>query len=279
VLFLETYHPNYIRQQIVAFPAIVPVILRPGFTYTYTQFRGYSSLDSKSIPNYIFRMARFTMDNMPKEVKEALDHCMAINPEYIQVYFSDHDCALFIEEYYPQYAAYYQSVVPGAFRSDICRLLLLEQFGGVYNDIGHTYVSPLKNVIKNDTFVIVLDLNKFGIYNSFMASTPRHPLLQKMIQYIMKKVIRRDYGEHQLDITGPHALHRSIDSIPLFTNQSVYTIDGIEYGIKVLQHVPNYISDGSPIIQNKFKDYGKIMYTNDNIPHYSELWSMGLVYQ
>jgi len=229
-------------------------------------------------------MSLFKYTKLPVEFKNVLENAVTINPGYIQIYLDHDDCEMFIEEFFPDYASFYHSVIPGAFRSDICRLLLLYQFGGVYNDIGHTYIESIDSFTHHDVkLVLVREANNHGIHNSFIQSAPKHPLLKKFIEHIMDNVSARKYTDNMLNITGPGAIGYALRKEIRKGNDYKFSL-GIfelnEYVIQIIDHEwPVYIRDENRrFISTKIPNYYTIMYVNNSIPRYAELWKMGLVY-
>lgn len=278
--------------------------LYKGTTVSYTDFRlGYNedNMDSKTIPKLIFRMSKFPLNDLPVEIANVLEHCNKMNPEYLQIYLDDNDCNLFITEYFPQYVDDYQSVIPGAFKSDIIRLLLLYKYGGVYSDIGHTFLKPLDSFIdENDELVIVKDLvtknifretPSYAIHNAFIAVYKNNSIILYIIKYIIVNINSRKYGLNPLDITGPLAVGKAFnlffeneETTPLIigkydnnTNNEngkkikiLYLSSDDPSGLKIIDHTNN------KLISTKFKGYRNVMYSD--MPTYTNIWMNGLVY-
>lgn len=279
--------------------------LLSGSTYPYKTFRlNYNeTIDTNRIPKIIFRMSGFSFENIPIEIKNVLDDCTIMNPEYIQIYLDNHDCNLFIEEFYPQYSQSYHSIIPGAFKSDIIRLLLLHKYGGVYSDIGHTFLKPLDSFIEHsDKIILVKDrdvtlldnlyskiINKFiytisrsyAIHNAFIAIIPNHPLMIYISDYINKNIINKIYGENSLDITGPLVVGKLYNlffekdkETPLTVgkneNSKIFYLNQVDNNLKIVDE------NNQPLIKTKFSKYRKIMYSKNH--PYGDLWNMSLVY-
>ena len=107
----------------------------------------------------------------------------------------------------------FQQLLPGAYKADLVRLLLLYVYGGVYIDVGLTLALPLKDIIGEHELVLAEDLGlrlyhggHLGIYNAFMASIPKHPYIRECIDMIVYKIHNLDYGMSCWDITGPHIM-------------------------------------------------------------------------
>jgi len=301
---LTKYDKNKVIQKINTLNNLHSKNMIFGNTYSYIDFRTSYIIplnNVKTIPNIIFRMSSYPFDNIPNEIKNVLSHCNIINPDYIQIYLSDDDCNLFIEEYYPEYSEAYHTVIPGAFRSDIIRLLLLYKYGGVYADIGHTFIQPI-NMIINDSYdlVIVKDYdadyesiyiqlanifrptNQYTIHNAFIATNRSNILIYNMIKHVMNNVMNKYYGNNSLDITGPNALgsvYKKLINIPLKIGIS----DIHDLKIKILyfnvrnNNITIIDENNTDLILTKFPNYKNIMYSK--IPSYGELWVMGYVYK
>lgn len=310
ILFKKNkYKKDIILNQILELKKIenINFNLKPGKTYSYKTFRlYYKNHTSNKIPKIIFRMSGFSFENLPKEIKNVLDNCTTINPQYIQIYLDNNDCDLFIEEFYPQYSQSYHSIIPGAFKSDIIRLLLLYKYGGVYSDIGHTFLKPI-DIFIDDSYDIVfvkdrdvtnLDnfltkiINKFSvstpyaIHNAFILISPNHPLLLYIINYIDNNISQKKYGVNSLDITGPLAVGKAYN---IFFERDIETplVIGTnylkKYKIKILYLNSNNnnklrIVDekNQEFINTKFSGYYNLMYSKN--PGYPDLWRLRLVY-
>lgn len=286
-------------------------LINKGTTISYTEFRlGYNNQNDiqKTIPKLIFRMSKFPFNKLPVEIKNVLEQCNKMNPEYLQIYLDDNDCNLFMEEFFPQYVDAYQSIIPGAFKSDIIRLLLLYNYGGVYSDIGHTFLKPLDSFIdKNDELVIVKDLVTtnflekiknifiktplYAIHNAFIAVYKNNPIILYIIKYIIINIKSKKYGENPLDITGPLAVGKAFnlffgkdETTPLIigkydnnTNNEngkkikiLYLSSDDVSGLKIIDETNN------KLISTKFKGYRNVMYSD--MPTYTNIWMNGLVY-
>lgn len=102
----------------------------------------------------------------------------------------------------------YEEILPGAFKCDILRLVLLEKYGGIYIDLG-LYPDPeyLLPIINNNDLVLCEDRSIHGkgykIYNAIMGSVKNHIFIKNVISVIKIKISNFNYGRYSLDITGP----------------------------------------------------------------------------
>ena len=254
-----------------------------------------SYIYSKKIPPFLFKTSSFELNKVPPEIRDML--YLKENKDYITVYFSDADIISFIKEEYPEFYDDYTNVRPGAFKADIFRLLVLYLYGGIYNDIGHMYLRPIKDIVSStDELVLTkdwIDTSPKAIHNSFMAAYPRHPLILSFIENVMKNVHTRYYGKHPLDITGPTALGLFFNNFFSRNDQKIKVKNKIITGSHIYKghdsveyHVKFYYNDSvnidteteEPIIRLKFPNYYNIMYINRNVKRYGDMWKDQEVY-
>jgi len=288
----KTLHDSpYVQQyQILHYQSItdwetVSSIDIPKRIMSYREFLRYRIEKQDTIPFLIFRMSFSLFEDLPVSIKETLEKTQEVCKEYTQVYVSDIDIDMFIKRYYPQYMDLYHSVIPGAFRSDIARLLLIYHYGGIYNDIGHTYMVSPSQWIK-DNLILVKDTYKMlsipqliGIYNAFIAASPHHPVIKEMIDTVMDNVEHQRHGISALDITGPKAISRAFNHFfqrpeHEVVEQGRYLWTGKDekpYPIQVFYLKDSHIyHEHQALISCKFKNYQKTLYHHR--PKYSELW-------
>jgi len=136
------------------------------------------------------------------------------NPEFTFEFYNDDDCLLFIRKNFDERVLIaFQQLIPGAYKADLVRLLLLYVYGGVYIDVGHYLAVPLQDILGDHELVLTEDLDlryghgkHLGIYNAFIASIPKHAFIRECIDIIVNQVHNLNYGMSCWDITGPHIL-------------------------------------------------------------------------
>ena len=68
-----------------------------------------------------------------------------------------------------------------AFVSDVMRLIVLEQYGGIYFDTDVEVLRSFSSLMQNDAF-IGFENNKFVNSGQVFAAVPHHPVIQAMIE-------------------------------------------------------------------------------------------------
>lgn len=230
----------------------------------------------------IFRMSHFHHTILPSELHQVLDTTHQLNPDYIQVYLDYDDCEHFLNDYYPDYVPLWKSLQPGAYKSDLVRICLLHEFGGMYCDIGCAIIKSISNFLHPTADILLVNerTSHAGILNGFMyAKIKRHPFLKEMIDSVCYNISNKLYGENELDITGPYALGKVIERI------AGYPFTGIKYKpglITINNHILQLLEyrekgdyiycNNEPVVKVKFDNYYKIMYSNYNKLYYKHMW-------
>lgn len=218
--------------------------------------------------------------------------CMTIrhmNPEYDYYFYDDEDCKEYIKNNFPkEYLKAYNMVIPGAYKADLFRYLILYREGGVYMDCKSSTIKPLNEFINSDaTFAAFRDRPIGAILNSFMACTPEHPILRIVIDMTIHNILNKKYGENSLDITGPQVLGRAFNSY-IGRNELTDITPGI-YGSKnELQMIGSFYTLGTgeqtfealvdkayqPLVSKNSANY----YNNPRRICYQTLWDKREVY-
>ena len=122
----------------------------------------------------------------------------------------DDDRASFIAQSYPQRILdCYSTLQIGAARADLWRVLVLQQFGGVYLDIDAHVVWPLEFIITTEYDDLYLQHKNNTISNFFLASTKNNPNLDLIIDAIVRNIEGASSNE-VAELTGPGVFNRAL---------------------------------------------------------------------
>ena len=247
--------------------------------------------DSKRIPKIVFITSKFGIDELPQQFKDNFRRIEEQNPEYTIQYYDDEQIRRFIQEHHPYALDAYDALIPGAYKADLWRVLILYTYGGIYIDAGHQFTVPISDILQDsDEFVSVFEVYDLGIHNSFICAYPQHPILKRTIDMILDNIKNRRYGENTTDITGPTTFQRAYNQtlglpdrhpIPIGTvHTPLYKIRFLRHDYKDDDRANTYIVDENDrnVIRTKFEGYEELMYS-EGTPKYSQLWSERLVYR
>lgn len=171
----------------------------------------------KNIPNIIFRTHK-TLSVPISMVENCHYKWVKLNPKHSIFWFSNSDCDNFMKNMGERIYKCYDSLIPGAYKCDLWRACILYKFGGVYVD---SYAKPYvsiremckRTISKNKEHQFISVLDNCGIHNGFIMCTPRHPFIKQYIKDMLCNIENKYYGKHDLDITGPKCLARSISKV------------------------------------------------------------------
>lgn len=245
----------------------------------YIQFRRKPGRMFWKIPPFIFQT--WKSNTVSPEMAEALGSFKS-QEGYTHVFWTDEYCyAFLLKEFGERYANAYKILVPGAYRADFWRYCILLKFGGVYSDAKSTLLRPLNEIIRpDDELVIVKDVPGTCILNGFIACIPNHPMLKIVIDMMLDRIEKRDYGVDALDVTGPHLFGRAFARWKGLPEDKVNLEMGLTPTMQFLgrSECKKYIisPEGEPLLQKEYDSY----YNKDVDVrlHYPQLWLLKAIY-
>ena len=118
-------------------------------------------------------------------------------------FYTDDTAREYILAHFPiRFAQAYDAILPGAFKADFFRLVVLLREGGVYADIDVQLDTDLDSFLDaNISFFVPRDCpldrwpnSNYCLWNGFMGSVPGHPILVQAVEDLMNNVLNRfDY--------------------------------------------------------------------------------------
>jgi mannosyltransferase OCH1-like enzyme len=239
-----------------------------------TQFPFYIekklNIDSSIIPLNIYQS--WEHRNLSVNMINNINLLIQNNPEFNYYLYSDDDCRYFIKKNFDKSVLdAFDSLIPGAYKSDLWRYCVLYKNGGIYIDIKFCSTESLINLINKHTTYYVKDRKEYscdnGVYNGFIISPANNPVLLNCINQIVKNVKNKYYGKTPLDPTGPclfgyyiNKLHNNND-IRLF-------FDG-----------KNIIDKNNNIVLFQYPSYRFEQRKMTSKSHYSILWALNNIYK
>ena len=246
--------------------------------------------DAQRIPRILHQTA--PRADLDIQVYETCMINRGMNPEYEYRFYTDREMNEFIQTYFPQYKDLYDTVIPGAFRADLFRYMVLHVHGGVYLDCKSSTILPLRDFLPpNATFASFLDKISTTIQISFLAATSKHPVIEACITQAFDHIARQEYGRFAFDITGPMLCGRMFNRV--LGHDELDLIEIGAYGVEkdlvilgALKHVgpsQNYevLVDGSdqPLVSRACGKYYQSRLLTDHWNSYGVQWFTGRVYK
>ena len=155
-------------------------------------------------------------NKVPYHMRETIYRLLDTNPEFDYYLYSDETSREFIRKNYgKEVLTAFDTLKPGAYKSDLWRYCILYKTGGVYLDIKYYSLYPIIEMIKKDRHIFVKDMHlscslgvETGIYNAFMVSPAKCPIFLDCINEIVENTKFKLYRSGSLDVTGPCLLSR-----------------------------------------------------------------------
>jgi mannosyltransferase OCH1-like enzyme len=231
-------------------------------------------------------------NQVPLKMQDTIYSLLKMNPEFDYYLYSDDKSREFIKENFDKEVVNaFDSLKPGAYKSDLWRCCILYKMGGIYLDIKYSSVVPLINVIRENPVIFTKDLNyncstflnfevRTGIYNAFMVSPPNNSIFKESIDEIVISCKNKSYGNNAHDITGPCHLSRIIEKVdPSFDVYKLPVYHGYE-GILPYWIIlkPPYVYYRGEKILKGYIEYRKEQSLFSKKQHYNWLWMKGDIY-
>jgi mannosyltransferase OCH1-like enzyme len=270
ILIKKNYdHFNNIdeNETIIEIPEFIPKRNNEEIFKTNIPLTIYQSWHSNSVPK-----------NMAKNIKKLLDK----NPEFDYYLYSDEKCRSFIQNNFNEDVVNaFDTLIPGAYKSDLWRYCILYINGGVYLDIKFYSNISLLSTLNNKSIIFVKDrflydmpfTSYYNIYNAYMASTPNNIIFKYCIDDIVASCKFKLYKNNPLDITGPGLLGSIlIDKLPEKYNDYVKLSLNGEFGHALI------VDNNNSIIFTEYKEYRNDQKLFQKKKHYHDLWHEKNVY-
>eukprot|EP01083_Nonionella_stella_P087093 242151_1 len=163
------------------FPIYSSVAINPEITISDVKCESLATDLPAAIPHIIHQMWKST--KLSGKFAEFVESALKTHPDFKYVFWTDSDCdELINQRAIKPLREKYLTVGRGVDRADICRSLLLFEFGGIYADIDTLFVKNLGPLIDKHQFITNWEPPNHGgdhaILNfAFLASQPLHPFL------------------------------------------------------------------------------------------------------
>lgn len=150
-------------------------------------------------------------EQVPAEWTRFADSWKAMHPAWQYRLWTDEANRAFVAEHYPELLPAYDGYSYAIHRADAVRYCLLHHFGGVYVDLDVECLQPVDALVAGQGFMAVLEPEHQGrllgspvlVSNAFMSSTPGHPFLAAVIEWMIGHARAGVTHRDVLETTGP----------------------------------------------------------------------------
>lgn len=171
-----------------------------------------TSSKERLIPPIIWQT--FKTNSVPPNMYKAVSSWFSKNTDCQYNFLMDDEGRQMVADFDAELLQCYDLIPKGAFRADIWRYCALYQYGGIYADMDTVCKYPMRKLVRaDDQFVVAHDANPAKLFNAFMCSVPKHPVLRIVLDNIKATLLDADKRESIIknpgllyDITGPGGL-------------------------------------------------------------------------
>lgn len=146
-----------------------------------------------SITKIIHQIWSCRNNSLPKSFIELGNTWKEFHPDWQYIFWDDQKMEVFMRQYYPDYIEAYSRFAYDIQRWDVIRYLILYQMGGLYVDFDTECLANIESLLVTDC-CFGTDTEENIIYsslvedaylnNTYIASTPGHPFLKSVIEYV-----------------------------------------------------------------------------------------------
>lgn len=212
---------------------------------------------------------------LPEVITKQVNIVKDVYSDYTHTLYTNEMVADFLSDFDKETLNSYDMLKPFAFKADLARYCLLYKYGGWYFDIS-LYPEFKLEFDKNVPGALIYNHSRNLIENSSMYFKPNSEYLLESINQINFHILRKYYGIHPLEITGPGLLKRIYDRFDKehFNNY----VFGTYEDLSVKQYVSKY--DNKIFVRAKFPQtvgLSHLKVKNTNI--YDAMWYAKDVYK
>jgi mannosyltransferase OCH1-like enzyme len=274
------------------------------YSYLFSQKQTTAIMNSsflliKDTNNYIGKIPKIIHQSYTKTILTRLRNATytwsLMNNNYKYMYWSDEDCDEYIYKTGDEkIKEAYFSLHARAYKSDIFRLCILYEYGGIWADISSECNYPLDNLITNDINLMIVKDNPSqvtngNIYQAFIAVEQKNEIIKFVLDLTVDRIINFKQYEitypwihnETIAVTGPTIFAIALNNFLERPSKTIFNDKIISFGsnkILLLDHTiennVGYISHNTlKVIRTKYENYQKDRTT----PHYSHLFSQGYI--
>jgi mannosyltransferase OCH1-like enzyme len=234
-----------------------------------------SPLTILNVPTVIYNS--WHSHSVPPKMKENIDSLIERNPDFDYYLYSDEDSIDYIQNNYSKDVLNaFNTLKPGAYKSDLWRYCIMYKKGGVYIDIKYNTLEPLSVIVARTPEVFVRDYDNAAadpdtrcFYNGVMISPPNNMLFKRCIDEVVNNCKMKLYKMNCLDVTGPCLLGRKLKEHNMFIWQHTPFTYGRE---EVNGRIVDYIMYKDRRIMQSYLEYRDEQKSKQKTEHYGKMW-------
>jgi mannosyltransferase OCH1-like enzyme len=238
-------------------------------------------------------------EDIKPRLRNAMYTWQLMNNNYKYMYWTDEKSDKYIYDLEDErIKEAYFSLYARAYKSDILRLCILYEYGGIWTDMSSECIICLDRILDNESNLhLVIDhpsqINNGNIYQAFIAVEPKNNIIKYVLDFTIDRVLHfKDYdgtypwiANQTVAVTGPTifaiALNKYLNRNPRdkFTeeiininNNKIFFYDH-KIIFEITENLGYILFRGNKIIRTKYDNYNNDRTT----PHYSNLFTRGYI--
>ena len=262
--------------------------------YVYTRIEGFDTNELIEIPFHIAPTANaedvagvplilyhsWHSNKVPAKMAENIYSTLKENPEFDYYLYSDEKSLEYIKGNFDETVVNaFETLKPGAYKSDLWRYCILYKTGGVYIDIKYKPLESLVSMLKRTPNIYVRDRDFFGalkcIYNGFMAAPPGNMIFKYCIDDIVNNCKLKLYNMNSIDVTGPCVLGR------MLAKYEPNTVNTIKYSFNVDEtsgSIIDIIMYDNKVVMRSYTEYRSEQQQFQKTKPYTVMWKERDIY-
>lgn len=218
-----------------------------------------------------------------------------MNNNYKYMYWDDEACCEYIKNNFNESVQNaYHSLYAGAYKSDIFRLCVLYEYGGIWADISSECTYPLDKLLASEINLLIVkdkpsQITNGNIYQAFIAVEPKNEIIKYILDFTVDRVLNfKKYDKlypwihnETIAVTGPTIFAIALNNFLEKPSRRIFNDKYIEIGLNkilLLEHsIENDIGyifyNQIKVVRTKYEGFQKHRTT----PHYSKLFSQGYI--
>jgi mannosyltransferase OCH1-like enzyme len=233
--------------------------------------------------------------NLNIRLKNATYTWQLMNNTYKYIYWPDNMCDKYIyENFDAKIRDAYFSLYARAYKSDILRLCILYEFGGIWTDISSECISSFDKIINNEINIVVVKDNPSqvtngNIYQAFIAVEPKNDIIKYVLDLTVDRVLNFTQYDNTypwihnetIAVTGPTIFAIALNKYLNRNPKQFFREELIKYNSNNILLLDHNSENGIGYVFNKSRKFIRTKYEkfqNDRTtPHYSKLFSSGFI--
>jgi mannosyltransferase OCH1-like enzyme len=168
-----------------------------------------------TIPNVVHMI--WKTHELPAAARGLAEEWVREEPHYTYKITDDAECEALTHEF-PTLRPRYANLKMNVMKADICRLLVIYKYGGIYRDLDVQHVKPLREWF-NHSLPVVYGYEDEHLCQWFFAAHAGNACIRKVIDHVTEAIANvsldfNAYPELVIDSTGPGAFTQGMKGCP-----------------------------------------------------------------